>query len=101
MEEIVIDGLLRFTIEKRVDSVGYITLIVYSFDSWFEDNSPADYEHYLSVPVKFDGGFHFNFADEGYLFLDSESIKYHCVLMKKLYDIAKEHYRITHGWLWE
>lgn len=92
MEHLSIDNYIRFELLKEVKSDGYITIKVRSVASWDEDNKPLEYEDYLSVPIKFDGGFHFNFADDGYLYLIAEDIEYHCILMKRIHQIAKEHF---------
>lgn len=92
MELLTIDDYPRFELCKEVSSEGYISIIVRSVTSWNIDNTPFEYEDYLKVPVKFDGGFHFNFADNGYLYLSTEDIEYHCALMKRIHEIAKEHF---------
>ena len=92
MEEIIEDGLIRFAIDKKIINSGYIEIIVYEFNQWEENDCPTACETYLGVPIKFDGGFHFNFGSEGYLYLTGEDIETHCRLMKRIHEIAKEHF---------
>lgn len=92
MEYLMMDDLPKFEITTKDITPGYITIVAREITSWGEDNKPIDISEYIRVPVKFDGGFHFNFASDGYLYLGTEDIEYHCRLMKRIHEIAKKHF---------
>lgn len=87
------DEIPLYLISVDDDTEYYMTFRIFEVCSWDMEDNPFEIELYLSGTIKWDGSFHLTFGEDGdgYLHLGGKiGIENHCLIMKKLYELAKK-----------